>query len=41
MPYVPPLTPPETGGELTNQDTSVPKNFKQKKNRSSPFAKGG
>lgn len=38
--FVPPLTPPETGGEHTNLGISMPKNFKQKSNLSSPFAKG-
>jgi len=28
--FVPPLSPPETGGELTKQDSSILKNFKQK-----------
>lgn len=37
IPHVPPLTPPETGGELTNQDISLPKTFKQEKYISSPF----
>lgn len=41
IPLVPPLTPPETGGELTNRDISIPKNFKQKLSLSSPFTKGG
>jgi hypothetical protein len=27
--FVPPLNPPETGGELTNPDIFIPKNFRQ------------